>query len=173
MAAPAVSIRACRAEDCADIVRMIRELAEFENLSEQVKISDQGLCEDGFCQDPFYKCVVAEVPRECQSKDGHTLIGYGLYFFTYSTWKGRNIYMEDLYVMPEFRGKGIGKKLMSTIAQIGLEQGCTQMKFSVLDWNRPAIDFYLSKEATDLTATEGWHVFRFEAEAMRRLASGE
>ncbi|XP_062994741.1 thialysine N-epsilon-acetyltransferase-like isoform X2 [Elgaria multicarinata webbii] len=96
MAAPAVSIRACRAEDCADIVRMIRELAEFENLSEQVKISDQGLCEDGFCQDPFYKCVVAEVPRECQSKDGHTLIGYGLYFFTYSTWKGRNIYMEDL-----------------------------------------------------------------------------
>lgn len=168
-----MTIRPCGAQDCADIARMIRELAQFENLSEQVEVGEPGLRADGFCQDPFYKCLVAEVPPECQSQDGHTIVGYGLYFFTYSTWKGRNIYMEDLYVMPEFRGKGIGKKLMSRMAAIGLEQGCTQMKFSVLDWNRAAIDFYLSKGAADLTATEGWHFFRFEADAMRGLAEGK
>ncbi|XP_053121658.1 uncharacterized protein LOC128331792 isoform X2 [Hemicordylus capensis] len=99
-----VTVRPCRAEDCAEIARLIRELAEFEHLSEQVKISEQELCEDGFGPDPFYKCVVAEVPPECRSKGGHTIVGFGLYFFTYSTWKGRNIYMEDLYIMPEFRG---------------------------------------------------------------------
>ncbi|XP_062823030.1 thialysine N-epsilon-acetyltransferase [Anolis carolinensis] len=168
---PAVSIRDCRAEDCPEVLRLIRELAEYEKVPEQVKISDQGLFQDGFGQDPFYKCLVAEVPRERQSKAGHTIVGYALYFFTYSTWKGRNIYMEDLYVMPEFRGQGIGKKLMRTIAQIGLEKGCTQMKFSVLDWNRPAIDFYLGEGAVDLTAAEGWHVFRFEADTMRQLAN--
>ncbi|KAL8177034.1 UNVERIFIED_CONTAM: hypothetical protein K2H54_041041 [Gekko kuhli] len=168
-----VAIRPCRAEDCRQVVRLIRELAAFENLSEQVKISDQDLCEDGFGKDPFYKCLVAEVPPECHSQDGHTIVGYGLYFFTYSTWKGRSVYMEDLYVMPEFRGKGIGKKLMSSITQAGLEQGCTQMRFAALDWNRSAIDFYLRQGAVDLTATEGWHFFRFEADAMRGLARGE
>ncbi|XP_054851192.1 thialysine N-epsilon-acetyltransferase-like [Eublepharis macularius] len=167
------AIRPCRAEDCRQVVRLIRELAEFENLSDQVKISDQEFCEDGFGKDPFYKCLVAEVPPECCSQDGHTIVGYGLYFFTYSTWKGRNVYMEDLYVMPEFRGKGIGKKLMSAIAQIGLEQGCTQMRFAALDWNRSAIAFYLRQGAVDLTATEGWHCFRFEADAMQGLVVGE
>ncbi|XP_042330096.1 thialysine N-epsilon-acetyltransferase isoform X1 [Sceloporus undulatus] len=173
MEPPGASIRACRPEDCAQVLRLVRELAEYEKTPEQVKISDQELCQDGFGQDAFYKCLVAEVPPEHQSKAGHTIIGYALYFFTYSTWKGRNIYMEDLYVMPEFRGKGIGKKLMRTIAEIGLEKGCTQMKFSVLDWNQPAMDFYFSKGAVDLTATEGWHVFRFEADAMRRMARGK
>nr|XP_034991767.1 diamine acetyltransferase 2-like [Zootoca vivipara] len=109
-AAPAVSIRPSRAEDCAEIMRMIRELAEFEKMPDQVANSDQG--------------------------------------------------------------RGIGKKLMSAIAQIGLEKGCTQMKLSALDWNQKAIDLYLGNGAVDLTAAEGWHVFRFEEDAMRQLAAG-
>ncbi|XP_075764053.1 thialysine N-epsilon-acetyltransferase-like isoform X7 [Pelodiscus sinensis] len=113
-------VRPCRAEDCVEVMRMIRELAEFEKLPDQVQINDQVLREDGFANDPFYRCLVAEVPPEYRSRDGHTIVGYGLYFFTYSTWKGRNIYMEDLYIMPEFRGKGIGKKLMSKIAEAPL-----------------------------------------------------
>nr|XP_014432491.1 diamine acetyltransferase 2-like isoform X5 [Pelodiscus sinensis]XP_014432495.1 diamine acetyltransferase 2-like isoform X4 [Pelodiscus sinensis] len=126
---------------------------------------------------------------------GHTIVGYGLYFFTYSTWKGRNIYMEDLYIMPEFRGidleenrmnlgspgictpnyagKGIGKKLMSKIAEIGVENRCIEMKFVVLDWNQAAIDFYQSQGAVDLTAAEGWHFFHFKGDALVRLAQGQ
>nr|XP_060638870.1 thialysine N-epsilon-acetyltransferase-like [Anolis sagrei ordinatus] len=144
---PAVSIRDCQAEDCTEVLRLIRELAEYEKVPEQVKISDQGLFQDGFGQDPFYKCLVAEVPPERRSKGGECL-SFSL-----------------------FSGQGIGKKLMRTVAEIGLEKGCTQMKFSVLDWNQPAIDFYLGEGAVDLTAAEGWHVFRFEADAMRQLAS--
>ncbi|XP_026578991.1 diamine acetyltransferase 2-like isoform X2 [Pseudonaja textilis] len=171
--AAATTVRPARPEDCAEVGRMIRELAAFEKLSLQVAITDEGLREDGFGQDPFYKCVVAELPPECRSKEGHTVVGYGLYYFTYSTWKGRNVYTEDLYVMPEFRGKGVGQKLLREIAKIALEKGCTQMRLGVLDWNRPAIDFYLRRGAVDLTAAEGWHSFRFEAEALKQLALGE
>uniref|UniRef100_A0A8C8VGE1 Spermidine/spermine N1-acetyltransferase family member 2 n=1 Tax=Pelusios castaneus TaxID=367368 RepID=A0A8C8VGE1_9SAUR len=166
-------IRPCRAEDCTEVMRMIRELAEFEKMPDQVQTSDQALREDGFANDPFYRCLVAEVAPDGQSRDGHTIVGYAIYFFTYSTWKGRNIYMEDLYVMPEFRGKGIGKKLMSKTAEIGLENQCTQLKFAVLDWNRAAIDFYQGKGAVDLTAAEGWHFFRFEGEPLEQLAQGQ
>ncbi|XP_075764047.1 thialysine N-epsilon-acetyltransferase-like isoform X1 [Pelodiscus sinensis] len=188
-------VRPCRAEDCVEVMRMIRELAEFEKLPDQVQINDQVLREDGFANDPFYRCLVAEVPPEYRSRDGHTIVGYGLYFFTYSTWKGRNIYMEDLYIMPEFRGidleenrmnlgspgictpnyagKGIGKKLMSKIAEIGVENRCIEMKFVVLDWNQAAIDFYQSQGAVDLTAAEGWHFFHFKGDALVRLAQGQ
>uniref|UniRef100_A0A8C5WXF1 N-acetyltransferase domain-containing protein n=1 Tax=Laticauda laticaudata TaxID=8630 RepID=A0A8C5WXF1_LATLA len=153
-----------------------QELAAFEKLSTQVAITDEGLREDGFGQDPFYKCVVAELPPECRSKEGHTVIGYGLYYFTYSTWKGRNVYTEDLYVMPEFRGASLawGSHIFALPpSQIALEKGCTQMRLGVLDWNRPAIDFYFRRGAVDLTAAEGWHSFRFEARALKQLALGE
>ncbi|KAM3822633.1 thialysine N-epsilon-acetyltransferase-like [Vipera latastei] len=171
--AAAVTVRPSRAEDSADVGRMIRELAAFEKLSEQVKITDEELCKDGFGEDPFYKCLVAELPFRCQRKEGHSVIGYCLYFFTYSTWKGRNVYVEDLYVMPEFREKGVGRKLLSEIAKIALEKGCTQMRLGVLDWNRTAVEFYSRRGAVDLTATEGWHFFRFEAEALQQLAMGQ
>ncbi|XP_076017717.1 diamine acetyltransferase 1 isoform X2 [Genypterus blacodes] len=111
------SIRAANVEDCKDIARMILELSVYEKLADHGKITQRDLEQDGFSKNPFFHGIIAEVPEQHKTKDGHLKIGYALYFFSYSTRKGRAIYMEDLYVMPEFRGKGIGKALMSKVAQ--------------------------------------------------------
>ncbi|XP_014852949.1 PREDICTED: diamine acetyltransferase 2 isoform X2 [Poecilia mexicana] len=115
------SIRAANVEDCKDIARMIRELAEYEKMADHVKVTQRDLEQDGFSKNPFFHGIVAEVPEQHRTKEGHTKIGYALYFYSYSSWAGRAIYMEDLYVMPEFRGKGIGKALMSKVAQVWRE----------------------------------------------------
>ncbi|KAJ8342969.1 hypothetical protein SKAU_G00328970 [Synaphobranchus kaupii] len=163
------TVRAAKPEDCKDVSRMIMELAVFEKMPDQVKVSHKELEQDGFSASPFFHCLVAEVPEELKSKEGHTKVGYGIYFYTYSTWKGRTVYLEDLYVMPEFRGKGIGKALISKVAAVGKEQQCVRLQLSVLDWNTPSLDFYVSKGAQDLTASEGWHLLRFDAEALDKL----
>ncbi|XP_051542662.1 diamine acetyltransferase 2b [Myxocyprinus asiaticus] len=163
------TVCAAKPEDCKDIERMIRELGVYEKMPDQVTISHKELERDGFGPDAFYQCLVAEVPEEHKSKDGHTKVGYALFFYTYSTWKGRALYMEDLYVMPEYRGKGIGKALMATVAKVGKEKQCVRLQFAVLDWNKPSLDFYLAKGAEDLTVNEGWHFFRFQGEALDNL----
>ncbi|RXN06813.1 N-alpha-acetyltransferase auxiliary subunit [Labeo rohita] len=112
------SSRRPKPEDCKDIARMIMELAVYEKMPDQVKISHKELERDGFGPNPFYQCLVAEKYFESNCHPtGHTKVGYALFFYTYSTWKGRTVYMEDLYVMPEYRGKGIGKALMATVAK--------------------------------------------------------
>ncbi|XP_059763162.1 thialysine N-epsilon-acetyltransferase isoform X3 [Balaenoptera ricei] len=137
-----VLIREAKEGDCGNILRLIRELAEYEKLSDQVKISEEGPC----------------------------VVGYGLYYFIYSTWKGRNIYLEDIYVKPEYRGQGIGSKIIKKVAEVALDKGCSQFRLAVLDWNKGAMDLYKTLGAQDLTEAEGWHCFRFEGEAMRELA---
>ncbi|KAA0716545.1 Diamine acetyltransferase 2 [Triplophysa tibetana] len=164
------TIREGKPEDCKDIERMIMELAVYEKMPDQVKISHKELERDGFGPNPYYKFLVAEVPEEQKSKDGYTKVGYALFFYTYSTWKGRVVYMEDLYVMPEYRGKGIGKALMANVAKVGKEKECVRLQLSVLDWNKPSLEFYLAKGAEDLTAKEGWHHIRFHGEALNNLA---
>ncbi|XP_073737742.1 thialysine N-epsilon-acetyltransferase isoform X2 [Callorhinus ursinus] len=104
------------------------------------------------------------------SISGPRVVGYGLYYFIYSTWKGRNVYLEDIYVTPEYRGQGIGSKIIKKVAQVALDQGCSQFRLAVLDWNQRAMTLYKALGARDLTETEGWHAFRFEGEAMRKLA---
>ncbi|XP_036968492.1 thialysine N-epsilon-acetyltransferase-like isoform X2 [Acanthopagrus latus] len=101
---------------------------------------------------------------------GHTKIGYTTYFYNYNTWCGRTIHMGDLYVMPEFRGKGIGRALMSKVAQLGLAAGCHQLNFTIFDWNKSAQDFYLRQGCIDITASTGKHFMRCEGEALERLA---
>uniref|UniRef100_A0AAZ1XW46 N-acetyltransferase domain-containing protein n=1 Tax=Oreochromis aureus TaxID=47969 RepID=A0AAZ1XW46_OREAU len=182
------SIRAANVDDCKDIARMIMELAEYEKVSDHVKVTQKGascsssdsrlspgtsdadLEQDGFSKNPFFHGIIAEVPEQHKTKEGHTKIGYALYFYAYSSWSGRAIYMEDLYVMPEFRGKGVGKALMSKVAQLGLAAGCHQLNFAVLDWNKPSMDFYLSQGCFDITDTMGYHCLRCEGEALKHLA---
>ncbi|XP_019719829.1 diamine acetyltransferase 2-like isoform X2 [Hippocampus comes] len=173
------TIRAATKVDCKDISRMIMELALFEKMTDQVKISSEELERDGFCPNPLFECLVAEVPKENKSKEavslhvplGFTTVGYGLYFYTYSTWKGRSMYLEDLYVMPEFRGFGIGKGLLSTVAKVAKEKHCARLQLSVLDWNAPSRDFYATRGAQDLTVKEGWHLIRFDGQSLDDLGN--
>lgn len=164
------AIRAANVEDCKDIARMITELAEHEKLADHVTVTQRDLEQDGFSKNPFFHGIIAEVPDQHKTKEGYTKIGYALYFYSYSSLVGRAIYMEDLYVMPEFRGKGIGKALMSKVAQLGLAAGCKQLNFTVLDWNKSSVDFYLSQGCSDSTADLRYHCMRCEGEALQHLA---
>ncbi|KAF7650505.1 hypothetical protein LDENG_00125410, partial [Lucifuga dentata] len=126
---------------------------------------------DGFCQNPFFQCLIAEVPEEYKSKEGHTIVGCAVYYYTYSTWKGPSMYVEDLYVMPEFRRRGIGKGLLSKIAQVGKEKHCVRLQMTVSDWNTPARDFYAAMGGQDLTVSEGSHFICFDSQALDNLAT--
>jgi GNAT superfamily N-acetyltransferase len=153
-------IRAATAADVPQILAFIRALAEFERAPEAVKATEEGLLRDGFGPDPFYYCLIAE-------HDGRPA-GFAFYFFNYSTWVGRpGIYLEDLFVHPEFRGLGIGKALLRQVAAIAVERGCQRMNWAVLDWNTPAIDFYRTAGAEFL---DEWRGVRLDGDALLRLA---
>nr|XP_012631737.1 diamine acetyltransferase 2 isoform X1 [Microcebus murinus] len=163
-------IREAKEGDCADILRLVRELAEYEKLSDQVTISEEALRADGFGENPFYHCLVAEILPAPGELQGPCVVGYGLYYFVYSTWTGRCIYLEDIYVTPEHRGQGIGSEIIKKVAEVALDKGCSQFRLAVLDWNKKAMDLYKALGAQDLTEAEGWHSFRFEGKAMREMA---
>jgi GNAT superfamily N-acetyltransferase len=156
-------IRKATAADAALIVEMIRELAEFEHELEQVDATPQDLLRDGFSTNPRFHAFIAEC-------DGQPA-AYALYFFTYSTWAGRpNLFVEDLFVRAQFRGMGIGKALLQRMAGIAREQNCYGMRWEVLNWNAPAIDFYRSLGARLQT---GWLPMLFMGSAFEEFASRE
>jgi GNAT superfamily N-acetyltransferase len=155
-----VSIREAKAEDVPEILRFIRALAEYERAPDAVTATEADLLRDGFGPNPYYFCILAE-------NDGHPA-GFAFYFFDYSTWLGRpGIYLEDLFVHPEFRGLGIGKALLKRVAEIAVEKNCARLKWEVLDWNTPAIDFYSAMGAEFL---DTWRNVRVDGEALLRLA---
>lgn len=156
-------IRTATATDAAQILAFIRALAVFERaVPGAVIATEEGLLRDGFGPNPFYQCLIAE-------HDGQSA-GFALYFFNYSTWMGQpGIYLEDLFVHPEFRGLGIGKALLKQVAAIAIETGCRRLQWEVLDWNTPAIDFYRALGAEFL---DEWRNVRLNGEAIKRLAEG-
>ena len=157
------AIRTATADDVPLILGLIRALAVYERAPDAVVASEADLLRDGFGANPYYSCILAE-------HDGQPA-GYALFFYDYSTWLGRpGLYLEDLFVHPELRGKGIGKALLQRVAAIALEKNCARLKWEVLDWNTPAIDFYAAMGAEFL---DEWRNVRVSGDALRRLAGAE
>jgi len=156
-----LTIRVAEKTDVPTILRFVRELADYEREPDAVVATEAGLLRDGWGPEPKYRCLIAEWNGEP--------VGFALYFFNYSTWQGRpGLYAEDVYVRPEYRGRGIGKTLFVRLAQIALRENCGRFQWQVLDWNQPAIDFYNSLGAKFMKA---WLTVRLEGEEIETLAA--
>lgn len=153
-----ITIREGRKEDLARVLELIKELAEFERAPHEVSNTLDRLEEDGFGPHPVYGFFVAEI-------DGR-IIGLSLYYWRYSTWKGKRLYLEDIIVTESERGKGSGKLLFDRTMQKALEENCTGMMWQVLEWNEPAINFY-KKYGSKLDGE--WVNCNLEAEQIRKL----
>ena len=156
-----LTLRPARADDVPLIGKLIRELADYEREPQAAVATDEDLLRDGFGPSPRFHAVLADW-------DGAPA-GFALYFFNYSTWQGRpGLYLEDLYVRPAYRGRGIGKALLVHLAQIAVENDCGRYQWQVLDWNASALAFYESLGARVL---KEWLTLRVEGQALQRLAS--
>jgi GNAT superfamily N-acetyltransferase len=154
-----LSIRAATVDDVPLLRKMIVEFATFERLEKFVTVTEETLVRDGFGSRQSYRVLLPEW-------DGK-LAGYAFFFGFYSSFQGPGMFLEDIYVREEFRGKGIGKALMAEVAAITLREGFWAMRWEVLDWNQPAIDFYKKLGATFL---DDWKEVRLSGDSLKRLA---
>ena len=156
----ALSFRDAVREDTPLILSFIRQLAAYEHMSDQVVATEELL------EHQLFDLHGAQVLFAV--KDGLE-VGFALYFFNFSTFLGRSgLYLEDLYVLPEYRGKGFGKALLQQLARIACDRGCGRMEWWCLDWNRPSIDFYLSLGAE---AMSDWTVYRLSGDTLSGLGT--
>jgi len=154
-------LRPARPDDVPLVLALIRELADYERLSDAV-VADEALLADALFGDaPAAEVVIAEV-------DG-TAAGFALFFHTFSTFLGRRgLYLEDLFVRPAYRGRGLGRRLMAHLAALAVARGCGRFEWTVLDWNAPAIGFY---RALGAVGQDDWTVQRLDGVALHALAS--
>ena len=153
------SIRAATVQDVALLRSMIRELAEFEDELEWVTIREEDLARDGFGEDPRFRALVAEW-------DGQPA-GYALFFGYFSTWTGRGLFLEDLFVREAYRGRGIGKALLARVARIAVHEQCYGIHWEVLRWNEKAIELY---KALGAEFRDQWRPVLLTGKSLRRLA---
>lgn len=154
-----VTYRSAEERDIPLILQFIRDLAEYENLLHEV-VATEELLREWLFEKRAAEVIFAVV-------DGKEA-GFALFFHNFSTFLGRaGIYLEDLYVKPEYRGRGVGKGLLRRLAQIAIERGCGRLEWWCLDWNRPSIGFYLSLGARPM---DEWTVYRLSGDTLRRLA---
>jgi GNAT superfamily N-acetyltransferase len=160
-----LSIRPATPADVPTILRFIRELALFEREPDAVIATEAGLLRDGFGPTPRFTCLIADWLEEGST----TPAGFALYFTSYSTWLGHHgIRLEDLYVTPEHRKKGIGRALLARLAKIAVDEGCGRLEWDVLDWNANAVAVYQSIGANIQTE---WRIMRLSGEPLHALAS--
>ena len=148
-------IREARPEDAAAMLSLIKELAVYENEPDAVLIDENTLVREGFSERPLFKCFVAEA-------EGN-VVGMALVYFRFSTWAGKGLYLEDLIVKEEFRGLGLGKKLLDQVIRYGHQQDVGRIDWVVLDWNESAIEFYKGVGANLLT---DWYIAQMDRAAI-------
>lgn len=155
------NLRQAQIEDSGTIAEMVQELATYEKLQHQAIATREQFARFGFDPHSFFQVLLAEDEEK-------TAIGFALYFFTFSTFEGQpTLKLEDLFVIPDYRGKGIGLALLKELAIIALSKECARVEWDVLDWNQPAIEFYQKLGAVPL---DGWTTYRLKGEALRTLA---
>lgn len=153
-------LRFARVSDVPVIAELIRGLARFEKLESEVVMTEDLLAKNLFGPRPYAEALLAE--------DGGAVVGFALFFHNFSTFLAQpGIYLEDLFVIPERRGDGIGRALLERLAQIAVERGCGRLEWAVLDWNRAAIGFY---ERLGAQPNSEWTVYRLTGEALLGLA---
>ena len=153
------NFRYAQVKDVPLILQFIRELAEYEKMSDDVVATEELLKEWIFEKNKAEVIFATEDNLE---------VGFALFFHNFSTFLGRSgIYLEDLYVKPEYRGKGYGKGLLKKLAQIAVERGCGRLEWTCLDWNKPSIDFYLSLDAEPMT---DWTIYRLAGDTLNKMA---
>jgi GNAT superfamily N-acetyltransferase len=156
-------IRAATVTDVPIILQLIRDLATYERAPNEVTATEDQLVDVLFGEKPTAEVVLAF--------ENKTPVGFAVFFHNFSTWLGRpGIYLEDLFVKPEVRGKGYGRALLVYLAKIARDRGCGRMEWAVLDWNEPAIEFYLKLGAKPM---EEWTVFRLTSDGIAKLANVE
>jgi GNAT superfamily N-acetyltransferase len=155
-----LKLRKAAAKDIPLILSFIRELAEYERAPNAVVCTEQDLRRDGFGPSPVFHVIVAEWNGEAA--------GMAFYFYNYSTWQGRSgIFIEDLFVRPRFRGKGIGRALMAKLAKTAIDEKCHGIRWEVLDWNKPAIEMY---QHLGSKFRDGWKIMQITGQELGELA---
>lgn len=150
-----INIRKAKKTDIPAIYRLICELAIFEKEPDAVEVTEEELYRYGFSEDAFYKCIVAEEKGE--------VVGIALFYFRFSTWKGKSVHLEDLIVTQSYRGKGLGRALYDEVLLYAQSEGVRRVQWEVLDWNQPAIDFYESSGASIL---KDWYLAQMHTEEL-------
>ena len=158
------NIRRANKDDADVVLQLIKELAEYEQAPDQAEATEAELLSTLFTDDPRVFCDLVEVQVDGEAR----IAGMALWFLNYSTWQGKHgIYLEDLFVRPEYRGRGYGKALLKHLAGICVKNGYGRLQWWVLDWNTPAIDFYKSIGAEPM---DEWTVFRVSGSALKDLS---
>ena len=158
----AFRFRYAEEKDTALILHFIRQLAIYEKMEDQVSATEEMLKEWLFEKN---------IARVIFALEGEKEVGFALYFYSYSTFLGKGgIYLEDLFVLPEYRGRGHGKGLLKQLAKTAVSEGCGRLEWMCLDWNKPSIDFYLSLNAQPM---EDWILYRLTGDTLRQMSEND